>query len=177
MIPVVGMKQEADIMNNTQIATVRAHVAAVSKLLLCDKVMKPSLAILAGEELSLPGRLEFARMTAETNIDVVYLAFAIDADGEPVMKGITVFLPRDGICYTWTGCRLSLLPGQTRAVLDPQDNMRGHFRILPGEIVQVNSKPAALARGAERAGQRLAEMVRNGVDLTGQVVRNDFVNA
>lgn len=177
VIPVVGMKKEADIMNSTQIATVRAHVAAVSKLLLGDKILKPSLMIIAGEDLTLPDRLEYARVTAETDIDIVYLTFAIDADGEPVMTGITVFLPRDGISYAWTGCRLSLLPGQARAVLDPQDNMRGHFRILPGEIVQVNSKPAALARGAVRAAHRLAALVRNGVDLTGQVVLNDFVIA
>lgn len=174
------MKREAPIMNTAQVATVRAHVAAVSKLLLGGKILKPSLAILAGEELLLPSRLEFAQMTNETNktnVDIFYLAFAIDADGEPMMTGITVFLPRDGTCYAWTGCRPSLLPGQARAVLGPQDNIRGHFRILPGEVVQVNNKPAAPARGAERASQRLAAMVRNGVDLTGQVVMSDFVKA
>lgn len=106
-------------MNSTQIAIVRAHVAAVSKLLLGDKVMQPSLTIIAGDELSPLGRLEFGRVAAETSVDMIYLAFATNADDEPVMTGITAFLPRDGRCYSWTGCRLSLLPGQTRAVLDP----------------------------------------------------------
>lgn len=43
--------------------------------------------------------------------------------------------------------------------------------------MQVDSKPAALALGAERAAQRLAALVRDGVDLTGQVVVNDVLEA
>ena len=53
MIPVVGMKQGRQTMNPDQTAHVRAHVAAVSKLLLGNKIMNPGLMIMAGDPLEL----------------------------------------------------------------------------------------------------------------------------
>ena len=177
MIPRVGMKRKDLQMNSSQVTTVLKHIAAVGKLLLNDKVLKPSLTILGGEELSPLDRINYGRAAVEDNLDLIYLSFAIDDAGEAVMTEITVFLPRDLICYSWTNCRLALLPGRTCAVLDPQANMSGHFRVTPGEIVQEKGKPKALVKGAERAAKRLAMLVRDGVDLTGQVVLNAFVPA
>jgi hypothetical protein len=48
----------------------------------------------------------------------------------------------------------------------PQDHVRGHFKILPCEIFQVASKPSALSSGISRATQRLATLVRDGVEST-----------
>jgi hypothetical protein len=160
-------------MNPVQIAHVRAHVAAASKLLLGDKVMSPSLMILAGDPLGPLPRLEFGRTAVESRVDLIYLAFAADETGVPVMTAIDLFLPRDRICYAWTGCRLSLLPGQPRAVIAPKDGVRGHFKVLPGEVVQVRNKPAELAEGMDRAAKRIASLVRSGVDLEGQVVLHE----
>lgn len=173
----VGMKKEAQLMNTAQVATVRAHVAAVSKLLLGTKTMKPSLAIFAGEELDPIKRLELAQAVADGGVDLIHLGFAVDPTGEAVMTDITVFLPRDTLCYSWRECRLSLPAGQTRAVIMGPEGMPSHFRILPGEIVQVNGTPKALERGVDRAAQRLAALVRDGVDLTGQVVLDDTIPA
>jgi len=164
-------------MNPVQTAHVRAHVAAVSKLLLGDKVMSPSLMILAGDPLNPPVRLEFGRTAVESRVDLIYLEFVVDDAGVPVMSAIDMFLPRDTICYAWTGCRLSLLPGKPRAVIAPKNEVRGHFKVLPGEVVQVRSKPAALVAGMDRAAERVAALVRDGVDLKGQVVLREHVEA
>ena len=160
-------------MNTVQTAHIRAHIAAVAKLLLRNKVMKPSLCILAGEELDLAGRLQLAKMATESQVDLVYLSFAVGADGVPAMRGILLALPRETICYTWTDCRLALLPGRTRAVIVPCDEARSHFKVLPGEIVQVRGRPATLADGIEQADRRLAMLVRDGVDVGRQVVLRD----
>ena len=160
-------------MNPDQIAHVRAHVAAVSKLLLGDKVMSPSLMILAGDPLNPPVRLEFSRTAVESRVDLIYLEFVVDDAGVPLMTAIDLFLPRDTICYAWTGCRLSLLPGNPRAVIAPKDEVRGHFKVLPGEVVQVRNKRAALAAGVDRAAERIAALVRSGINLEGQVVLHE----
>ncbi|MDR6116037.1 MULTISPECIES: hypothetical protein [unclassified Sphingomonas] len=108
-------------MNPDQTAHVRAHVAAVSKLLLGNKIMNPGLMILAGDPLNHGQQIAFGRTAVEAQVDLVYLEFAIGEDDVPVMTGITVMLPRDTICYVSTGCRLSLVPGKARAVIVPQD--------------------------------------------------------
>ena len=164
-------------MNPVQTAHVRAHVAAVSKLLLGDKAMSPSLMILAGDPLGPLVRLEFGRAAVESRVDLIYLEFIVDDAGVPVMTSIDLFMPRDTICYAWTGCRLSLLPGKNRAVIAPKDEVRGHFRVLPGEVVQVRNKPAALGAGVDRAAERIAALVRSGVDLEGQVVLREHAAA
>jgi hypothetical protein len=53
-------------------------------------------------------------MAVETDIDIVHLEFAIDADGLPEMTGISLVLPREPICFIQSECRLSLLSGQAR---------------------------------------------------------------
>jgi len=156
-------------MNPDQTAHVRAHVAAVSKLLLGDKIMNPGLMIMAGDPLDHSQQIAFGRTAVEAQVDLVYLAFTLNDDGVPVMTGITVMLPRDTICYVSTGCRLSLVPGKARAVIVPQDEVQSHFKVLPGEIVQVRGRPASLIAGCDRAATKLAMLVRDGVNVVGQV--------
>jgi len=157
-------------MTPDQTAHVRAHVAAVSKLLLGNKTMNPGLMILAGDPLSALNRIEFGRTAVEAQVDLVYLEFTIGEDGAPVMTGIIVMLPRDTFCYVSTGCRLSLVLGRVRAVIVPQDGADSHFKVLAGEILQVRSRPASLEAGCDRAAAKLAMLVRDGTDLGNQVV-------
>ena len=157
-------------MNPDQTAHIRAHVAAVSKLLLGNKIMNPGLMILAGDPLSALNRIEFGRTAVEAQVDLVYLEFTIGEDGAPVMTGIIVMLPRDTFCYVSTGCRLSLVLGRVRAVIVPQDGADSHFKVLAGEILQVRSRPASLEAGCDRAAAKLAMLVRDGTDLGNQVV-------
>ncbi|WP_294269265.1 hypothetical protein [uncultured Sphingomonas sp.] len=164
-------------MNPDQTAHVRAHVAAVSKLLLGNKIMNPGLMILAGNPLDHSQQIAFGRTAVEAQVDLVYLAFTLKDDGVPVMTGITLMLPRDTICFVSTGCRLSLVPGKARAVIVPQDGAQSHFKVLPGEIVQVRGRPASLVAGCDRATTKLAMLVRDGVDVAGQVALRDHVPA
>ncbi len=156
-------------MNPDQTAHVRAHVAAVSKLLLVNKIMNPGLMILAGDPLDQFQQIAFGRTAVEAQVDLVYLEFAIDEGDVPVMTGITVMLPRDTICYVSTGCRLSLVPGKVRAVIVPQDGAASYFKVLPGEIVQVRGRPGSLAAGCDRADAKLAVLVRDGAEVGSQV--------
>jgi len=157
-------------MTPDQTAHVRAHVAAVSKLLLGNKTMNPGLIIMAGDPLTLSNRIEFGRTAVEAQVDLVYLEFTIGEDGVPVMTGIIVMLPRDTVCYASTGCRLSLVSGKARAVIVPQDGADSHFKVLAGEILQVRGRPVSLASGCDRAAAKLATLVRDGADVANQVV-------
>lgn len=157
-------------MTPDQTAHVRAHVAAVSKLLLANKTMNPGLMILAGDPLDPSQRIAFGRTAVEAQVDLVYLEFTISDDGVPKMTGMNLMLPRDTIWHAWTGCRLSLVPGKTRAVIVPKEGANFHFKALAGEILQVRGRSASLASGRDRAATKLAALVRNGVDLTNQVV-------
>ena len=164
-------------MNPDQTAHVRAHVAAVSKLLLGNKIMNPGLMIVAGDPLDHSQQIAFGRTAVEAQVDLIYLEFAVGEDDVPVMTGITVMLPRDTVCYVSTRCRLSLIPGKARAVIVPQDGAQSHFKVLPGEIVQVRGRPASLVAGCDRAATKLAVLVRDGADVTGQVTLRDHVPA
>lgn len=157
-------------MTPNQTAHVRAHVAAVSKLLLGDKTMNPGLMIMAGDPLDPFQRIAFGRTAVEAQVDLVYLEFTIGDDDVPVMTGINLMLPRDTICHAWTGCRLSLVPGKPRAVIVPKEGANFHFKALAGEILQVRGRPESLASGCNRAVAKLAVLVRDGVDLRNQVV-------
>lgn len=164
-------------MTPDQTAHVRAHVAAVSKLLLANKTMNPGLMILAGDPLDHSQRIAFGRTAVETQVDLVYLEFTISDDDVPAMTGINLMLPRDAICHAWTGCRLSLVPGKIRAVIVPKEGANFHFKALAGEILQVRGRPKSLVTGCDRAAAKLAVFVRDGVDVAGQVVLRDHVPA
>lgn len=157
-------------MTPDQTVQVRDQVAAVSKLLLGSKTMNPGLMILAGDPLDLLQRLAFSRTAVEAQVDLVYLEFTVGDDGVSVMSGINLMLPRDTICYAWTDCRLSLVPGNTRAVIVPQDGANFHFKALAGEILQVRGRPVSMIGGCDRAATKMAALVRDGVDLRNQVV-------
>lgn len=156
-------------MTPDQTAHVRAHVAAVSKLLLGNKTMNPGLMIVAGEPINPVSQLEIGSAMVEAKVDLIYLEFTIGEGNVPVMTGIDVMLPHHSVCYVSTGCRLSLLPGKARAVILPQDCTDFHYKVLSDEIVQMRGRPASLASGCDRAAAKLSALVRGGVDVEGQV--------
>lgn len=70
-------------MNPDQTAHVRPHVAAVSKLLLGNKIMNPGLMIMAGDPLDPHQRIAFGRTAVEAQVDLIYLEFADSEDDVP----------------------------------------------------------------------------------------------
>ena len=97
-------------MTPDQTAHVRAHVAAVSKLLLGNKTMNPGLMILAGDPLSPLNRIEFGRTAVEAQVDLVYMEFAIGETGVPVMTGMKNATPKR------LGCDGFRTPCRSRAI-------------------------------------------------------------
>lgn len=147
----------------------RRHVAAIIRMLLGERAIKPSVAILAGEPLDHGGAVELCSMAVESNIDLVHLAFATDAVGNYRLTDISVAVPRDHACYHFAGCRPSMPAGAKRAVIMPRDERQGHFVIAPREIMHFKTRSrAVLEQGLDRAEQRLRQLVRNGIDVGAQ---------
>nr|WP_314472535.1 hypothetical protein [uncultured Sphingomonas sp.] len=59
-------------------------------------------------------------------------------------------------------------------MLLPKPNVRGHFRLAPGELMHVDRKPADIEDGVVRATARLAQLVERGVDLDGRAIINTY---
>jgi len=97
-------------MTPDQTAHVRAHVAAVSKLLLGNKTMNPGLMILAGDPLSPLNRIEFGRTAVEAQVDLVYMEFAIGETGVLVMTGMKKMLRPNGSAAMVFGHRVAAEP-------------------------------------------------------------------
>ena len=169
----VGTKIGKNQMTNT--AAARANLAAVSKMLLGNRTLRPSAALLAGERLDQLARLRLGQMACDAQADLVHLTFEEQA-GETVMTDISIFVPRDRICFSHPGCRLWLSPTGSRALLLPQPHVRGSFRLAPGEIIHLPFKPADVdaEQGIARAEARLRRLVERGVDVAGRVVINDW---
>ena len=132
-------------MNDQQSTVIDNHVRTMMKLLLGDKPAKPALAFFAGPEVDLSMRMNLSSIGTDTQIDIVYFAFRIDDDGLPLLADIEVFLPRDRACFGWTGCILTTVPGQSRAVL-VSPSYSGYFSILQDEILQHPKRPEWMDR-------------------------------
>lgn len=153
---------------DTALDTARRHVEAVSKMLLGNKKVGARLSIVAADPLT-PTTLSNIAVTAKhANADIVVLEFDFTVP-EPQMLGIALIAPREGAVYVHSSCRLALAPGSRIARLLPREGGRGHFQILPDEIVQRDSKPVNLMNGIERAASRLRQLVADGVDMSGQM--------
>ncbi|KMS60043.1 hypothetical protein V474_11795 [Novosphingobium barchaimii LL02] len=152
----------------TAIDIARRHVEAVSKLLLGNKKIDSRLSIVAADPLTATTATNIALMAKEADADIICLEFDFTVT-EPELLCITLVAARDEGVYIHSGCRLSMAPGSRLARLLPREGGRGHFQILPNEIVQRDSKPAGLLNGIDRAASRLRELVRSGVDVTDQV--------
>lgn len=164
-------------MNFDQTECIRAHVAAVSRLLLGNKKMGSGVMIMAGGSFGPLARLELARIAVESQVDIVYLSFDLGEGGIPVMTGINLLLPRGAVCHISANCCLSLLPGRAVAVIVPRQGGSFHYKALSDEILQVRGRPESLSTGFQRAATKLAALVRNGVDVAQQVVIHDHIAA
>ncbi len=140
---------------------VMAHVKAVTRLLLGDKGMQPSLAILGVEPLNDGGRIGLAHMAAASQTDLVVLEFDPRATGRLEIVGINVVVERDGKAYVQSGCRLWKGNNGRRGIILPTPGSRGHFRLSPREILHVDSAPGTNAgAGVDRASGWLRAQVR-----------------
>jgi hypothetical protein len=167
----VGTKIGKNQMTNT--AAARAHLAAVSTMLLGNRTLRPSAALLAGHRLDPLARLRLGQMACDAQTDLVHLTFE-EQVGETVMTDISIFLPRGRFCFSHPGCRLWLSKTGSRALLLPQPHVRGSFRLAPGEIIHLPFKPNDAKQGIARADARLRRLVERGVNVAGRVVINDW---
>ena len=156
-----------------QNAVIRAHVAAVSSMLLGNRRLRPSAVLLGGDRLDPLARLNIGRSACDAQTDIVHLGFDEQADGA-ALTDISIFVPRDRICWSHLGCQLWLSKTGARALLLPQPHVRGSFRLAPGEIIHLGFKPLDSEEGIARADVRLRRLVERGVDLAGRVVVNDW---
>lgn len=150
----------------------RAHTLAVIKLLLGERMLAPGLAITAGDVLGARDQIELAQAAKLSATDVVHLGLATTASGAIELATISLFAPRDEVCYVHTGCRLWLNATGRRGLILPRAEARGHFRVAPGEVIHVDNKPALdLSDGIARARSWLAEHLKqqtptlDGVEL------------
>lgn len=151
-------------------AVIRQNVEVVTKMLLGQATMRPSLFITAGQLMSPAGIVRIAQLAAASDRDTIHLDFHIEND-HAMLRDIIIAVPRDNKCFVHRGCRLAQRPSDRHAVLMPKPAVRGHFRVAPGEIIQVDRKPADLAgEGLRYAERRFARLLRDGVEVTGQVV-------
>lgn len=154
-------------------AIMRAHVAAVSVLLLGNRRLKPSAGLLAGDRLDPLARLNIGQMACDAQTDLVHIGFEEQA-GVTAMTDITIFVPRDRICWSHLGRRLWLSKSGTRALLLPQPHVRGSFRLAPGEVIHLGFKPLDIEEGVARADACLRRLVERGVDLADRVAIHDW---
>jgi hypothetical protein len=169
MSPGSGRKKGTERMTDTATATMRSHVHAITRMLLGDQKLQPGLAITAGQVLTPAGVARIARLAHESDTDLIHLDFGIDGDAA-TLRDIVIAAPRDNGCFVYTRCRLAQIRGKRHAVILPQDAARGHFRILPNEIVHMPNKPTKLTtEGVAFAAQRLDKLMRDGVQASGQV--------
>jgi hypothetical protein len=168
VVPDPGMKIRKNIMTN-KTDIVRHHVEAVTKMLLGNRTLKPGAMIIAGEVTSSDGTIALGQMAMALGKDIVFLAFGDTATGYGLIDIATAAV-RGGICHVQAGCHLYLPKAGTRAMILPQPHVRGHFRLSPGELIQIDRKPADVEDGVARATARLARLVAQGVDLDGRAV-------
>ncbi|MEN2786756.1 hypothetical protein ACFOKI_01345 [Sphingomonas qilianensis] len=161
------MEKKTVTLTTDQITIVRKHTAAVTSMLLGSRLLKPGTAITAGDQLDIAGRLQIAQVAREADADLVHLQFADTADGF-CLSSIFIVMVRNGLCFGQPSCRLYLSKFGSRAVLLPQANVRGHFRLAPGEIIHVERKPDDVEAGIARAEAQVRKLVARGVCVAGQ---------
>lgn len=148
----------------------RRHVTAVTRMILGKTIMGRGLAMTAGEVLNDAGVLRIAELAHASGNDLIHLDFTL-GDETPVLRDIIIAAPRANGCHVHRGCRLAQRPDDRFAVLLPNPLARGHFRVARDEIIHVHTKPAALVgEGITYAARRLERLVRDDVDVRGQVI-------
>lgn len=173
VVPDPGMKMRKNIMTIDKIEIVRRHVEAVTELLLGNRMLKPGAMIIAGELTGGDGTIALGQLAQAMGKDIAFLAFGDTADGYR-LNDVSIVAVRNGICHVQPGCRLYLPKAGVRATILPQPHVRGHFRLSPGELIQVDRKPADVEDGVARAATRLARLVAQGVNLDGRAIINTY---
>jgi hypothetical protein len=173
VIPDLGMKMRKNAMTAENTEIVRRHVEAVTQMLLGNRTLQPGAMIVAGELTDESGRMALAQMADALGKDLVFLAFGDTADGYG-LTDVAIVALRNGVCHARLGCRFYLPRTGARAVILPKPNVRGHFRLAPGELMHVDRKPADSEDGVVRATARLAQLVERGVDLDGRAIINTY---
>lgn len=148
--------------NDQRPHTLRLHVAAITRMLLGKNVkLAPGVAITGGDVLSGEGIANLVNAAIGSDTDVIHLAVQ-ERSGGLALADIDVVVPRDQRCYAFTGCRLWLAAGARQALLLPRDGARGHFRLLPGELLHIDGKPqGVVSDGLRHAERQLAALVRS----------------
>ncbi len=142
-------------------ALVMKHVTAVTRLLLGDKGIQPSVAILGIEPLDDTGRRGLAHMAAASQTDIVALEFGPLANGRVEIVGVNVVVERDGRTFFQSDCRLWKNDNGRRGIILPKLGSRGHFRLTPQKILHIDGEPVANSEvGVERASNWLRARVR-----------------
>lgn len=152
---------------------VRRHVEAVTQMLLGNRTLQPGAMIIAGELTGGNGPISIARMAHASSKDIVFLAFGDTASGY-ALTDIFIVAVRNGICHVQPGCRLYLSTTGARAMILPQPNVRGHFRLSPGELIHLDRKPTDTENGVVRASARMNILIERGVQLDSRAVINTF---
>lgn len=134
----------------------KRHVEAVTHMLLGQKMIRPGVAIVAGERLDTGKRLGLGRMARQSDHDIIYLSFE-HTDCGYRMVDITIAAPRDVAVYSYPSCRLSTIGKRT--IIMPPNHVRGHFVLEPGKLIHKPAKPDRWRDGISLAQQRLAELV------------------
>lgn len=157
-------------MTDQNTEAMKAYLAAVSKLLLGNAVLKPGVGITAGAPLDQLRKVELSRMAFQSQTDVIHLEFATNDAGRFGMVGICVFVPRGQICYVLSDCQLWLGERKSRAIILPSPEARGHLRMGKGELIHIDGKPSATPEeGIARAHERLRAIVERTPCMKRQV--------
>lgn len=154
--------------------TMRRHVNAITRMLLGSETMRPGLAIAAGELHDDAGLLRIAELACRANSDLIHLDFSIDCD-IATLREIILVMPHDSDVEFVRYCRLAQRPEDRQAVLLPHPCCPGLFRIAPNEIIHADHMPAGLtSEGAAFASRRLAQLMRDDIDVTSQIVLHEI---
>lgn len=144
-------------------AAIRAHVEAVTVLLLGQERMKQGLVICGGGPLDMAGIAELATMAQASQTDVVFLSFEETGNGAVRMTDISLIVPRDHQCFVQRGCKFWLSRNTKRGLILPRAESRGHFVAEAGEMVHIDGKPSANpAAGLKRAEGWIRRWVKAG---------------
>ena len=156
-------------------AIIRAHVEAVTKMLLGNAKMKPGVAITGGDTLDRKQQTRFAQMAAASATDLIHLEFREDPTGTYGLSGICVIVPRENGCYVYSGCKLWVGEGHDGARILPQPEVRGHFRLLSDELLHIDGKPSqSVECGVNLAQERIMHLMDARTSVTGQAAIHEL---
>lgn len=158
--PDAGMKQGGKMMTMTYDEFETACTKAIARLLLGNHKLKPGVVLTGGGRLDLNGKIRLGQHARASETDVLHLEYGPGEDGRHTLAGMVVFMVRGGICHIQSDCRLFLPKAASRAVVLPQPDARGYFRLAPDEILHIDGKPAGrVTDGIARADVWLAHQL------------------